>query len=62
MLEYTLLGRVRNILFILCCFHSGSVAYVWTVRDVAANLCFAPSIADFRHPFLSNCFAVSCCI
>jgi len=48
--EYTFLGYVLNILFILYC--SVLAVYLWSLWDVAVNLCFASSIGDFRHPFL----------
>ena len=56
-LEYALPGYVLSILFILYC--SVLAVYLWSLGDIAVNLCFAFSIADFRHLFLLYCFTIT---
>ena len=47
---------VEHSVYLYC---SVLAVYLWRLWDIAVNLCFAPSIADFRHPFLLYCFTVT---
>jgi len=47
---------VEHSVYLYC---SVLAVYLWRLWDIAVNLCFAPSIADFRHPFLLYCFTIT---